>query len=260
MDIVSMRAMITVILMFVFLLFYDKRLLRIRIKDVWCFLGTGVCSIVFFNYCYFKAITMTSLSIASILLYTAPIIVMIFSVFLFGETMTGKKLLAILLAFTGCVFVTGILSNAIAISIRGLMTGLGAGFGYALYSIFGRYALMRRYHSFTIILYTFFFATIGTFLFHPMSGALNPVHWDGSLLLFGILLSLITTILPFLLYTFGLSYIESGKASIMASIEPVVATLIGIFLYHEKATLLQSMGVLLVISSIMILNTKERSR
>ena len=76
-DIVAVRAIATTCILFFFLLFYNRSLLKIKFKDLWCFLGTGLLSIVFFNYCYFRAITMTSLSVAAVLLYTAPAFVMV---------------------------------------------------------------------------------------------------------------------------------------------------------------------------------------
>ena len=78
-DIVAIRAITTMCILFLFLLFYNRSLLRIKLRDLWCFLGTGLLSIVFFNYCYFRAITMTSLSVAAVLLYTAPAFVMVLS-------------------------------------------------------------------------------------------------------------------------------------------------------------------------------------
>ena len=87
MGIVSLRAIVTAISMLVFLLIFDRSRLHIRLRDLWCFLGTGILSIIFFNYCYFSAIMLTSMSVAAVLLYTAPAIVMILSFFLFGENL-----------------------------------------------------------------------------------------------------------------------------------------------------------------------------
>lgn len=92
MDIVALRAIVTAVSLFLFLLAYNRKLLRIRIKDAWCFLGSGICSILFFNYCYFKAIMMTSLSVAAVLLYTAPAIVMILSYFFVWRKVYKKKI------------------------------------------------------------------------------------------------------------------------------------------------------------------------
>ena len=97
MEIVGLRAIVTAVALFLYLLAFDRKLFKIRWKDIWCFLGTGICSIVFFNYCYFKAITMTSLSVAAILLYIAPAIVMLLSYFLFGEKLTERKLLSLVM-------------------------------------------------------------------------------------------------------------------------------------------------------------------
>lgn len=72
------------------------------------FLGTGLCSIVFFNICYFTAIQLTTLSMAAILLYTAPSIVMVLSILLFKEAFTPVKALCLVLAFAGCVLVSGL--------------------------------------------------------------------------------------------------------------------------------------------------------
>ena len=86
MDIVALRAAVTLVVLLLYMVLFRRKLLKIRLRDLWCFLGTGICSIVFFNLCYFKAITLTSLSVAAVLLYTAPVIVMVLSYFLFRES------------------------------------------------------------------------------------------------------------------------------------------------------------------------------
>lgn len=83
MDICFLRSIVTFVVMFLGLLAFNRSALRIRMRDIWCFVGTGALSVSFFNFCYFKTITMTSLSVAAVLLYTAPAFVMIMSFFLF---------------------------------------------------------------------------------------------------------------------------------------------------------------------------------
>ena len=127
----------------------DPGQFRIRIKDLWCFLGSGLLSLLFFTFCYFHAISMMSLSAAAILLYTAPAIVMLLSAVLFREKITKKKIAAVLIAFAGCCLVSGIGTDTV-LTLQGILYGLGAGFGYALYTIFSRYALQRGY-SFSVV-------------------------------------------------------------------------------------------------------------
>ncbi|MBQ2640880.1 MAG: DMT family transporter, partial [Lachnospiraceae bacterium] len=83
-EIVQMRCIVAALLLFFYMLVRDRDALRIRLRDLWCFLGTGLCSIIFFNLCYFRTIQMTSLSIAAVLLYTAPAFVIALSAPLFG--------------------------------------------------------------------------------------------------------------------------------------------------------------------------------
>ena len=274
-EISTFRSIGAAILMGAFLLFKDRQLFRIRIKDIWCFIGTGVVSLTFFNICYFTTIQRTSMAVAAILLYTSPIYIVLFSSFLFKEKITRIKAVALIIAFVGVAFVTGVFSfskassGVLDISIMTILIGLGSGLGYALYSIFGRYALEKNYSSQTITFYTFLFSAFGLAvctllfgraddgaLFGTFSGMISKIM-DGRVgidiaLIIG--LSVVVTILPYLFYTKGLSGIENGKAGIMASIEPVVAAVLGMIVYGELLPLTGYIGIILVLSAIVMLN------
>ena len=163
MDIVLIRAVTTTIILLPILFIRKKGEWKIRLRDIWCFIGTGIGSIVFFNFCYFKAVVMTSLSVAAVLLYTAPAFVIIISAFIFRERVTVKKVIALILTFLGLMLVTGILGSGSRLSAGGILFGLGAGLGYALYSIFSRFAIQRGYPPLTITFYTFLIAAISCF-------------------------------------------------------------------------------------------------
>ncbi len=261
MSTVALRAWITVaILLAVLAVTRRTAALRVRPGDLWCFLGTGICSIVFFNYCYFLAITLTSLAVAAVLLYTAPAIVMLMSIPLFGERPTARKRVALVLAFTGCLLVaekTPGLNNA-ALGLRGLFAGLGAGLGYALHSIFGRYAINRGYRPLTITTYTFLFASVGVLPFVTARTLLRYVVSEPRLAAWSVAMAICTTVLPYLLYTNALRHLESSRASIIASVEPVAATIIGAILYRETLNARIAAGVALVIASIALLSGAAR--
>ncbi len=254
MDVTALRSVAALFLMAGYLLIYKKELMRIKWRDIWCFLGTGVFSLTFFNVCYFKTIQITSLSVAAILLYTAPSIVMLLSALLFHEKITKKKLFSLLLAFFGCILVTGLLREEMVLSPLGILTGLGAGAGYALYSIFSRYAIERHYHSLTITFYTFLLSGIGIQPFVDAPRLVNKMVETPEAILFIAALGLCSTVLPYILYTYGLTKVENGKASIMASIEPVAATLLGVFYFKEEMSVDGLLGVMLVLTSIILLN------
>lgn len=247
-EVTAFRSCVTTLCMLCGMLIFRRRELRVRLKDLWCFFGTGICSITFFNVCYFSCMKYTTLSVAAILLYTAPSFVILMSFLLFRERFTGKKLVALFLAFLGCVLVSGGFAGA-GIGVRGLLTGLGAGFGYALYSIFGKYALQKGYSTYTITTYTFGFALVGTMPFLNGKHFMDCVAEGGRIMPFAIVMAILTTVAAYLLYTYGLKGMENGRASIVASIEPVMASLIGFLLYKEAMQPMGILGMILVLLS-----------
>lgn len=254
MEIVALRAVVTAVLMFLFLLVTDREKLKIRWKDIWCFLGTGICSMVLFNYCYFRLVTMVSLSVAAVMLYTAPVFVMLMSAVLFKERITPLKLIALAATVVGCAFVTGMIGSDVHLTGMAMLLGLGAGVGYALYSIFSRFALQRGYHSFTINLYTFLVAGIAILPFSDTAGLAAYCLAGPGNFIYAVFSGLVTTVLPYIVYNFGLGRVETGQAAIVASIEPVVATLVGVLLFHEIMTLNNIIGVVLVLGAIVVSN------
>lgn len=256
-EIVAVRSVVTALLLFLVLFFYNREMLKIRIRDIWCFIGTGILSIVFFNYCYFKAITMTSLSVAAVLLYTAPAIVMILSAVFFHEKITAVKLISLVATFIGCILVTGLVGSTESLKAAGILVGLGAGLGYALYSIFSRFALERGYHSLTISFYTFVFASIGVLPLADVQKIYGACVEDIGMLGFYLVFALVSTVIPYILYTLGLTALENSKASIIASVEPVAATVLGIVLFHEKMTVNNAIGIVLVLGAIVICTDKS---
>lgn len=253
-EIVQMRCITAAVLLLFYMAARDRSLLRIRLRDLWCFLGTGLLSIVFFNICYFTTIQMISLSVAAVLLYTAPGFVIVLSAILFGEKITGRKVAALLLTVLGCGCVSGLLRGGSAMTLVGFLVGLGAGLGYALYSIFSRFALERGYSSLTISFYTFLIAALGTVPFVSLGNIGSAVFGSISTAGFIVLFGLVTTVIPYLTYTRGLQGVENGQASIIASVEPVVATLIGILVFHESLHVDEIAGILLILGAILISN------
>ena len=257
METCFLRALVTAAAMLLLLLIFDRPALKVRLRDLWCFAGTGIVSMTFFNFCYFKTIMLTSLSVAAVLLYTAPVFVVLMSAPLFGEKLSRRKLLAALVAFMGCAFVSGVVGGAGRLSLTGILFGLGSGIGYALYSIFGRYALERGYGSAIISFYTFVFALIPTFLLADTGTAISALTGSPGQFAFLAALILMVTLAPYLLYTKGLQGLENGTASILASIEPVVATLVGLAVYSEKLGVWNILGIALVLLSILLINRRS---
>ena len=257
-QIVSIRVTLAALLFALVLFIKDRAGFKVLFRDLPLFLGLGFGSILFFMVCYFTAITMMSLSTAAILLYTSPVWIMLMSVLFFHEKLDRRKLMALVLAFAGCVMVSGISGGGL--TPIGLLVGLGSGIGYGLYSILGTIAL-RRYSPYTVTTYTFIFAAVGSWIIcRPVElfdKFTNTAH-IGFLTVFCCLTALVTAVIPFLAYTCGLQNVEASKAGIIATIEPMVATLIGILVFSEPLTLISGLGILLILTAVVILNLKQK--
>ena len=258
-QIVAIRVTLAALIFCMLLLIKDPSGFRISVKDIPLFLGLGFGSILFFTVCYFTAITMMPLSTAAILLYTSPIWIMLMSVLFFREKLTGRKLLALALAFAGCVLVSGVSGEGM--TLTGLLVGLGSGIGYGLYSILGTVAL-RRYSPYTVTTYTFAFAALGSWLIcrpAEMLAKFAAAPDLPGLVFFCFLTALVTAVIPFLAYTLGLQTVEASRAGILATVEPLVATLIGVAVFSEPLTLLSGLGILLILAAVVLLNGKTES-
>ena len=89
----------------------DRSVFHVERQHLKYFFGTGVVSVVLFTVCYFSCQEICSLAVASILLYTAPAIVVVLSAILWREPVTKKKLLALGLTLVGCALVCGVFSG-----------------------------------------------------------------------------------------------------------------------------------------------------
>ena len=256
-QIACLRILFGAVLFLLITAVFRRDLLKIQPRDVGLFLGMGLLSLLLFTVCYFTTISLASLSVAAILLYTSPIWVMLMSAVCFREKITRRKLLCAAMAFGGCVLVSGI-GSAASLSPMVIVTGLLSAVGYGLYSIFGTFAL-RKYQPLTVTTYAFLFGAAGALLLcNPaqIARVICESGQPGRLVLLITVTAFVTAVLPYLLYTVGLSHMRASAAAIMASIEPVVATAAGALVFGEALTLSAFTGIALVLGAIVVLNAK----
>ena len=256
-QIACLRILFGAVLFLLITAVFRRDLLKIQPRDVGLFLGMGLLSLLLFTVCYFTTISLASLSVAAILLYTSPIWVMLMSAVCFREKITRRKLLCAAMAFGGCVLVSGI-GSAASLSPMVIVTGLLSAVGYGLYSIFGTFAL-RKYQPLTVTTYAFLFGAAGALLLcNPaqIARVICESGQPGRLVLLITVTAFVTAVLPYLLYTVGLSRMRASAAAIMASIEPVVATTAGALVFGEALTVPAFAGIALVLGAIVVLNAK----
>lgn len=250
------RALIAVVFVAAYVLATDRQQLRVRRSDLLLFASFGLVSVAVFFFVYLYAISRTSIATAAILLYTAPVFVILLSAVLFKEPLTRAKIAAAFLAFAGCVLVVrGYDPQSLRPSLPGILAGLASGLTYAMYTIFGKTAL-RRYSPVTTLFYSLGFGAIflGIAAIPPGVARLShpPAAW-GVIAYLGLVITLVSA----WLYLGGLQHVEAGRASLVATIEPVVAAILGYLLLGERLENWQILGGVLVLTAVLLV---QRSR
>lgn len=228
-------------------------LFRIDKKGLAICLVLGVFGQAAFNYAYTWAIRLVGVATGSVLLYTAPIFVCIMSWLIFKEQLGKKKLIALAINIVGCILtVTGGNFSVMTFSMIGVAAGVMAGFLYALVTIMG--TLGKNYNSLTITFYSFLFgaATLAVIV-QPWANLASSM--SGPFILACLGYGLVPTVGSYFFYMRGLaSDLETSKVPIIASVETVVAAVIGIAIYHEAAGMGKLLGIVLVLASIAVMN------
>ena len=239
------RAILAAVLIAVYLGITKQKIPFANIKkEVPLLLASGVAMGV--NWIFlFQAYKYTTVSLATLSYYFAPVIVTVACPFLFKEKLTGKQIICFLMSTTGLIMITGIGKIGSNTDFIGILWGLGAAFFYAVVILLNKFikgveGIHRTFLQFLsaiVILIPYVAVTGGVTL-----GQLHAVGWI-NLLIVGLLHTGIT----YCLYFSALKELPGQKAAILSYIDPLVAVVISVTVLGESMTVWQSVGGLLIL-------------
>ncbi len=225
--------------------------LRIEWRDLPLLLGFGLFGVAAFFFVYVNAIDRVGMAVGAVLLYTAPAWVTIISWRFLGEPITPSQWLALALAFVGCALVAGIYDlDRIRLNGPGILFGLASGLTYGLYSVFNK-AGVRKYPPWTILFYGMLVGALMLLLAQDLTeikralGSSATVAWL-------VALALLPTLGSGLAFATGLRFVPVSAASVVANLEPVVATILAYLILGEVMAGWQIVGGVLVITGAFI--------
>jgi drug/metabolite transporter, DME family len=184
---------------------------------------------------------------AAILLYSAPAFVVLLAWLFLKEPLNTSKVFALLLTVCGIFLVVGAYDPAnLEVSPKVVLTGLLSGLTYGLYAIFGR-PLAGHLSPAVILSYALAFGSVLLAIAAlPTLDTLAGLPASSYALL--VMLAVIHTSVAFALYTFGIRHLGAGRAAIVATVEPVVAGILGVTLLGEGLGAPKVLGALLVLA------------
>lgn len=218
----------------------------------------GFISQALYNVCYMNAIEQGGMATAAVFLYTSPVYVALISWIFFHEPLTRNKIIAIVINILGCILtVTGGDFSDLKLSGFGLIMGIMAGFTYALLPILSRLGADDE-DPFSAAFYgQFFGALLLFFLIRPYNGI--GTAFSLPILLVFIGFGIVPSAMGYIVYYRGLSKItETSRVPVLASVETVVAALIGLVVFGQSLSIMKIAGIALVLLSIAVMNKRNK--
>lgn len=253
------RDTLTFLGLLIIVLILDAGQLRVVRRDLPRLAAMGAISIGLFHVLWAQALVLIPVAVATVLNYTAPAFVVLMSWTLWQERPTSRQTTALVLTLLGCLLVTQAYDvTQMRLNKLGLLVGLATGVTYGSYTIFGKTAL-RRYGSWTVVTYAFGFAALTLWMVQPGAAiALFAAPWGAWAWM--LVLALVSTVTGFAAYTRGLNYLSANTASIITTLEPVLATALAFALLGEVISPIQMAGGTLVIWGVLLLTQRQKAQ
>lgn len=254
---VSTRTLISGILLFLIVIFIEKKSILRPLKNKIDCAGIilfGTAGMYLVQYTYFKTIELSNVSFATILQFTAPFFIFIY------ESIKNKKVPAvstvILLFMTilGVIFIVtkGNFSN-LSVSLEALLLGVISAIMIAFYSTYPK-KLLKKYGSITVVGWGMIVGSIISNVIHPISKIEGDVNTQSIIQV--MIVVILGTSIAYLIYIASLNYISSSLAGILTAFEPVLAAILSVAIFGLKFSFIEIVGFVLVFVSIFILEKR----
>ena len=246
-----------IVLLFALVLLRGWKRLRLPLADFRRMFVLGILGVAASNYLYYLAIQRTNVATAIILQYTAPILVLLYTVARGLQKPTMQRVGAVALAVTGIALVIGIFgSGGFRLDAIGVFAALGAAFSFAFYNV-GGHSILARYDRWTVLLYVILSAALFWMVVNP-PWKIAAAHYSAGQWFFLLVFSLISVLAPFALYFAGLQHLEPTRAIVVSCLEPVFSIVIAALTLGEVMKPLQAVGIALVLVAIVVVQLPDR--
>jgi drug/metabolite transporter, DME family len=254
----SVRAAIAFLATFICVAVWRPRYLYIDKQDAVFFVTFGFFGVAVFYWLMLWSINQTSVATAVILLYTAPIYITLYGWLRLGEELNRTKIISLCCTLLGSYLAIGGYNwTNLKLNGWGIVIGIGSALTYAAFNIMGKQGT-KKYPPLTVALYSLGFGALFLTLVRPpwqlfLHGYERGIAY--KLLILGVFM----TFVPYVFYTIALNYLEASKASITATLEPVVGILLAFMVLGERLEAGQVIGICLVLGGIVLLQLAEHT-
>ena len=208
----------------------------------------------------FEAYRYTSVAVATLCYYMAPILVVLASPLLFGERLGGRKLLCVVVALAGMVLVSGVVDTGFGggENAKGVLLGLGAAVLYASVVLMNKKITgISSYEKTIVQLGT---AAIVILPYTLLTETVDPQAWSLRSVLCLLFVGIVHTGVAYALYFGAVSDMKAQTAALFSYLDPVVAILLSALLLGEPMTLWVGIGAVLVLGAALLCEMEPATR
>jgi drug/metabolite transporter, DME family len=254
-DVASVRAFLAFVAILPLALLQGPGLRRLRLppRDLPLLLGYGAIGIGAFYFVYLAAIERLPIAVAAALLYTAPAWVITIAWIMRWEPVRPGRLVPLALVLVGAFLVTGAFQNLAAVDAVGVAAGIASGAAYAIFTVIGK-RIRERYDVLTTFLFAYGAGALVLAVVAPPWRTL--LEYPDALTVL-ILMALGPTLLAVLLFYVGIRHIDASTASMLATIEPVIAALLALAWLGESLTGAVVAGTGLIVAAAVLLRPRR---
>lgn len=253
-QLTAVRGVVSAVLLSIFVLLTRPGLFRATAKELLLFIPAGVFMFLC-AFTYYLALSHTTIATATVLMYSSPIYVLIFSVLFLKERLTPLKLVAVAVMLVGMALVSGIMGG-MDFNFRGVVYAILAGVLYAAYNIVAKIEMRRGSDPVTAMIYCFLVMGVLASLFAdvPEMVSITMQGDTGRILLLLAGIGTVTCAVPYLLYTVALKYVPAGTASALGLIEPMAAIIYSVVFFNEPLTVPLAVGVVFILGAVLMIS------
>ena len=206
----------------------------------------------------FEAYRYTTVAIATLCYYMAPVFILIAVPFVLRERLTLRKALCILAALLGMALVSGVSGSAGAVDWRGILCGLGAAVLYACVVIVNKFIRYVPAYNKTIVQ----IVTAGAVLipYVIVVEGFSEVHFTPTVVLMLLLTGLVHTGCAYALYFGSIDALSAQTLALLSYLDPVIAILLSALVLRERMTGAQAIGAILILCAAVVAELPERSK
>jgi len=252
----AMRAAVSFLVMAIYVLIKNRGLFRVKPSEILFFLGSGLSFLATATF-YFMSMQLTSVATSVVLMYTAPAIVMVYSVLFLGEKLTKLKGVAVAVMLLGCCLVSGVVGG-MKFNALGIIFGVLSGISYSVYNILTKIEMKKGSSAISATLYNFLFAAIGAVaICNPINLYENFLNKPMFTVPVMIACGIVTCIAPYFLYTVAMKTLPAGTASALGIVEPMAATVFSVLILHESLNVFSAIGIILILGAVFLLGRED---